>query len=228
MMATTPALASSRRRGSGRQPWLCAQSIPARPRHARTSPVYSATETRTVCDWSDGSRLDNGSLRFGNVSVFGAVAPTSIPSSSPAAEMLTAIRGSESLLQESLRMTVLMTQSIGPVGGWLTGTAVNWVPASRAPWPLAARSAASVWQEGSADASAVAAVPLASGPGDMLAISLAVTVVAGLAERSGSAIGCAPTLPSRAPAYIRPAGIRGSRVAYRASTWHPIGCSSKS
>ena len=39
MTATTPVLTSSSRRGLGRQPWLCAQSIPASPRQARMIPV---------------------------------------------------------------------------------------------------------------------------------------------------------------------------------------------
>ena len=35
MIATMPVLTSSRMRGLGRQPWLCAHSIPASPRQAR-------------------------------------------------------------------------------------------------------------------------------------------------------------------------------------------------
>src|SRR5260370_36381485 len=53
---------------------------------------------------------------MGSVSTFGAVAPTSMPSSRPTPDTVTAILGSESLLQASLRITVLMTRSIGPVG----------------------------------------------------------------------------------------------------------------
>src|ERR1035438_4889538 len=48
--------------------------------------------------------------------MFGAMAPTRMPISRPTAETATATLGSESLLQESLRITVLMTRSIGPSG----------------------------------------------------------------------------------------------------------------
>src|SRR5215469_1708487 len=113
MTATTPALASSRRRGSGRHPWLCAHSSPARPRQARTSPVYSIAVARTSLLLSDGRRYDSGSL-MGSVMVFGAVAPTSIPSSRPTPDTDSATLGSDSLLQASLRITRLMTHSIGP------------------------------------------------------------------------------------------------------------------
>src|SRR5262245_49752028 len=51
-----------------------------------------------------------------SVSVFGAVAPTTMPSSRPTPETLIATLGSESLLQASLRMTLLMTHPIGPAG----------------------------------------------------------------------------------------------------------------
>src|ERR1700680_772402 len=64
---------------------------------------------------SDGRRYDSGSL-IGNVSAFGAVAPTIMPSSRPTPDTVTATLGSESLLQASLRITVLMSRSIGPVG----------------------------------------------------------------------------------------------------------------
>src|SRR5215470_3338652 len=50
------------------------------------------------------------------VSGFGAVAPTSMLSSKPTPDTLIATLGLESLLQESLRITVLMTRSIGPPG----------------------------------------------------------------------------------------------------------------
>src|ERR1022692_4782896 len=64
---------------------------------------------------SDGRRYDSGSL-MGSVSVFGAVAPTSIPSSRPTPDTVIATLGWESLLQASVRITVLMTCSIGPAG----------------------------------------------------------------------------------------------------------------
>src|SRR5262252_7743075 len=69
-----------------------------------------------TCCWSrDGKRYDSGSL-IGNVSAFGAVAPRSIPSSRPDADTATATLGSDSLLQASLRISVLMSRSIGPPG----------------------------------------------------------------------------------------------------------------
>src|SRR5258706_7564840 len=66
--------------------------------------------------WSEGSRCDSGSLS-GSVSVFWAVAPTTMPSSKPTPETAMAILGSDSLLQASLRMRLLISQSIDPVAG---------------------------------------------------------------------------------------------------------------
>src|SRR5215510_1110834 len=65
--------------------------------------------------WASDGRRDSGSL-IGSVSAFGAVAPTSIPSSRPAPDTAMATLGSESLLQASLRITVLMIHSTGPTG----------------------------------------------------------------------------------------------------------------
>src|SRR5215472_10666650 len=115
MTATMAALTSSSRRGSGRHPWLCAQSMPASPRQARTSPVYSIAIAAPLSWASDGRNDDSGSLTF-TVSKFGAVAPTSMPSSRPRPDRVTATRGSDSLLQASLRITALMMRSIGPLG----------------------------------------------------------------------------------------------------------------
>src|SRR5215467_960244 len=64
---------------------------------------------------SGGRKCDSGSLT-GSVSAFGAVAPRSIPSSKPVPDTAMATLGSDSLLHESLRITVLMTRSMGPVG----------------------------------------------------------------------------------------------------------------
>src|SRR5580692_10711233 len=64
---------------------------------------------------SDGKNRESPILT-GSVSVLGAVAPTSMPSSRPTPEMVTATAGLDSLLHESLRITVLMTRSIGPPG----------------------------------------------------------------------------------------------------------------
>src|SRR5487761_1882876 len=97
--------------------------------------------------FSDGIRDDSGSL-IGSVSAFGAVAPTSRPSSSPAADMEMATRGRESLLQASLRITVLMIRSIGPVpstGRYIPGCSADVlasaagvsVPAADVPAPAA-------------------------------------------------------------------------------------------
>src|SRR6266446_152572 len=65
--------------------------------------------------FSDGRKRDSGSL-MGSVSVFGAVAPTTMPSSRPTPDTVTATLGCDSLLQASLRITVLMTRSTGRVG----------------------------------------------------------------------------------------------------------------
>ena len=54
--------------------------------------------------WSEGSRCDRGS-RTGRVSVFGAVAPTTMPSSRPRPETAMATLGWDSRLQASLRIT---------------------------------------------------------------------------------------------------------------------------
>ena len=62
---------------------------------------------------------------IGSVSAFGAVAPRSMPSSSPDADTATATLGSESLLQASLRITALMNRSIGPVGATRPGPAAE-------------------------------------------------------------------------------------------------------
>src|SRR5258708_9934736 len=51
---------------------------------------------------------------MGSVTVFGAMAPTSAPSSRPQRDEVTATRGLASRLQASLRITVLMTRSIRP------------------------------------------------------------------------------------------------------------------
>ena len=67
----------------------------------------------TCCWLSDGSSLDSGS-RTGSVSAFGAVAPRSMPSSRPAADRDMATLGLDSLLQASLRMSVLISRSTGP------------------------------------------------------------------------------------------------------------------
>ncbi len=118
MTETMAALTRNRCRGLGRHPWLCAHSIPASPRQARMSPEYIIKVARTCrCGPSDGSRVDSGSLTR-NVSAFGAVAPSSMPSSSPAADRPTATLGSDSLLQASLRISQSMTRSTGPVGSW--------------------------------------------------------------------------------------------------------------
>src|SRR5215469_16987981 len=53
---------------------------------------------------------------LGSVSEFGAIAPTSMPSSRPTPATDIATLGWASLLQESLRMTALMIRSTGPVG----------------------------------------------------------------------------------------------------------------
>ena len=68
----------------------------------------------TCCEPSDGSSRDSGS-RTGSVSAFGAVAPRNMPSSSPAADKLTATLGLDSLLHASLRMSVLISRSTGPL-----------------------------------------------------------------------------------------------------------------
>src|SRR5260221_2732519 len=83
---------------------------------------------------SDGRRYDSGSLTF-SVSKFGAVAPTSMPSSRPRPDTVTATLGWDSLLQASLRITVLIIPSIGPVGpGRSTGpSALDWPTAPTAP-----------------------------------------------------------------------------------------------
>jgi hypothetical protein len=108
MTAITAAAARNRWRGLGRQPWLCAHSIPASPRHARMSPVYRIAIARMLSLFSDGS-TESGSL-MGSVALFGAVAPTTMPSRRPTPAKLTATLGSDSLLQASLRITVLMTR----------------------------------------------------------------------------------------------------------------------
>src|SRR5262249_5467310 len=120
MTATIAALASSRWRGSGRHPWLCAHSIPASPRQARMLAAYRITlETRMV--WlSDGRKFDSGSLTD-SVSAFGAVAPSIMPSSRPTADTVTATRGLASLLHASLRMSTAISRPTGPAGScsWL-------------------------------------------------------------------------------------------------------------
>src|SRR5260370_7997216 len=63
----------------------------------------------------DGRRSASGSL-LGSVSAFGAVAPTIMPSSRPTPDTVMATLGLASPLQASLRITVLMSRSIGPVG----------------------------------------------------------------------------------------------------------------
>ena len=114
MSATMPVLTSSRIRGLGRQPWLCAHIMPASPRQARVTLVYSIRLASTCCPLSDGRIRDSGS-RTGSVSAFGAVAPSSMPSSRPAADRETATLGLASLLQASLRMSVLISRSTGPL-----------------------------------------------------------------------------------------------------------------
>src|SRR5215471_8681221 len=117
MTAMIAVLAHSRCLGLGRQPWLCAHNIPARPRQARMFPVYRRIDAMTtlVSEWPSAGRMkDSGSLT-GTVSAFGAVAPTIIPSSRPAPDRLRATMGSDSGLQASLRITRLMTHSTGPL-----------------------------------------------------------------------------------------------------------------
>ena len=62
---------------------------------------------------SEGRKEDSGSLT-GTVSAFGAVAPRSMPSSSPPPDRATATVGLDSWLQASLRIMVLMNRSIRP------------------------------------------------------------------------------------------------------------------
>src|SRR5215472_4376429 len=64
---------------------------------------------------TDGNSADSGSL-IRIVWTFGAVAPAIMLSSKPTPETLRATRGSVSLLPDSLRISVLMTRSIGPRG----------------------------------------------------------------------------------------------------------------
>ena len=52
----------------------------------------------------------------GRKSAFGAIAPTSIPSSRPAPDTVMGTFGSASLLQASFRITVLMSHWAGPAG----------------------------------------------------------------------------------------------------------------
>ena len=78
------------------------------------SPVYRMAIARMLSLFSEGS-TESGSL-MGSVALFGAVAPTTMPSRRPTPAKLTATLGSDSLLQASLRITVLMTRSIGPLG----------------------------------------------------------------------------------------------------------------
>ena len=88
--------------------------MPASPRQASSAAAYSITLARATWCASDGSS-DSGS-RTPTVSAFGEVAPSSMPSSSPAPDSATATLGLDSLLQASLRISELMNRSTGPGG----------------------------------------------------------------------------------------------------------------
>jgi len=147
--ATMIPLTSSKRRGSGAQPRLCAHSIPASPRQARTSPLYSSSIAAQSCWLSDGSTRDSGSSTV-DVSTFGAVAPTTAPSSRPAPDTPTATLGSANLLPDSVRITALIRRLAGPVSSRASHGASGWdsrvslpVPGGSG-WPAAQRGARTV------------------------------------------------------------------------------------
>ena len=115
MTATTPALTSRSLRGSGRQPWLCAHSMPASPRQARMSPAYSRTSVRTFWCASDGSKCDSGSVDRQRRGVRRRGPDDRCPAAGRMPDTVMATRGLASLLQASLRITVLMTRSTRPL-----------------------------------------------------------------------------------------------------------------
>src|SRR5260221_9202278 len=150
--------------------------------------------------WSEGSRCDSGSLS-GSVSVFWAVAPTTMPSSKPTPETAMAILGHDTLLQARLRMRLLISQSIGPVAGCRS-------PGPRVP---GLRPGVAVPFAEPTRACVVTALALAAEPGWTGAWSRAATVAAGTTESSDSAGGNGPPLFASMPARLRRAlgGTRG-------------------
>src|SRR5262245_45867121 len=123
-----------------------------------------------------------------------------MPSSRPTPETVMAILGSDSLLQASLRVRLLISQAIGPVAGW------RWT-GPRA--PVLTPGAAVPFAEPTG-ACVVTATPRAAPCGTPVR-SRAVAMAAGTTESGDSADGIGPPLSASMPARLRRAlgGTRG-------------------